>query len=165
VTAIAMFMLGHLSPASSSAFISFCLFLIGFGMGCVMQIVSLAVQNSISREDMGTGSTATTFFRSLGGAVGSAAFGALLSARLAVNLPGMGGSGTPNPSALHGLPSEAQSRVIEGFVHSTNTVFLTAAGVMAIAFVLSWFLKEIRLKETPKSTEAIASKEAAITVD
>lgn len=165
VVTLAMFLLGHLTPATSSAFISFCLFLIGFGMGCVMQIVTLAVQNSISREDMGTGSTATVFFRSLGGAVGSAAFGALLSARLAVNLPGMGGSGTPNPSALHSLPPETQTRVVEGFVHSTNTVFLTAAGVMAIAFTLSWFLKEIQLKETQKPPEAVTSKEAAIAID
>jgi len=120
------------------------------GMGQVMQVLMLAVQNAIPPREMGAGTAAGGFFRSLGGAIGSAAFGALLSSRLAHNLHSATGHGSAtgqlSAEAVHKMPPQAQHVIFEAFTKSTNTVFLAAAIVTAIAFVLTWFLPEMKLR-------------------
>lgn len=159
---IALALLGMITTTTASWQLSLYLFLIGIGMGQVMQVVQLAIQNAIPPREMGAGTAAAGFFRSLGGAIGSAVFGAILSSRLAANMPqGSGASeGMPNADAIHKLPVEAQHVVMEGFTKSIDTVFLVAAAVAFVGFVLTWFLKEMRLRsaedEKKKDMTAIA---------
>ncbi|HEX7963898.1 MAG TPA: MDR family MFS transporter [Candidatus Saccharimonadales bacterium] len=149
---IAMMLLGLLTTTTSSWAISGDLFLLGMGLGMVMQVVTMAVQNSIPREQMGAGTAATGFFRSLGGAIGSAAFGALLTSQLTHRLAqaSAGRSGAhvsiQNSAAIHQLPAAAQHVIFEAFTKSTNIVFLTAAALTFIGFVFTWFLPEMRLR-------------------
>lgn len=152
---IAMALLGMLTTSTASWHISVYLFLLGMGMGQVMQVVTMAVQNAIPPREMGAGTAAVGFFRSLGGAIGSAAFGAILTSRLAANMPQGAGSGhgMPNADAIHHLPAGLQHTVYEAFTKSTNTVFLIAACVTSVAFFLTFFMKEVRLrtgKEEPQ---------------
>lgn len=148
---ISMALLGMLTTSTASWQLSAYLFLLGMGMGQVMQVITLAVQNAIPPREMGAGTAATGFFRSLGGAIGSAAFGAILTSRLAANMPSGGATGaattgTPNAAAIHQLPANVQHVVLEAFTKSTNTVFLIAAAVTSVGFFLTFFLHETRLR-------------------
>ncbi len=149
VATVGMALLGMLRVGTSGAVLSLYMFVLGVGLGLVMQVLVLAVQNAVPRRDMGTATTANTFFRSMGGSFGTAVFGAILTNRLRADMPhtlaGQAG-GTPNPTQLHTLPPQVQHLVVEAFVKATNVVFLTAAGVILVAFALSFLLKEIRLK-------------------
>ncbi len=151
---LAMLLMGRLTPITSSWAISGYLFLLGMGMGMVMQVITMAVQNAIPRHEMGAGTAATGFFRSLGGAVGSAAFGALLASQLAKHLAALGNTAgnvsIQNAGAIHALPHAMQTIVFEAFTKSTNVVFLAAAGLCFIAFVLTWFLPEMHLRSHEK---------------
>ncbi|HEV7454761.1 MAG TPA: MDR family MFS transporter [Candidatus Saccharimonadales bacterium] len=148
MASVAMGLLGMLTTTTGSWAISFYLFLLGLGLGQVMQVMILAVQNAIPPREMGAGTAATGFFRSLGGAIGSATFGAVLSSRLTHNLHQAAHTTSTqlNAQAVHALPPAAQHVVFEAFTKSTNTVFLLAAGLTFIGFVLTWFLPEMTLR-------------------
>ncbi|HSX34496.1 MAG TPA: MDR family MFS transporter [Candidatus Saccharimonadales bacterium] len=149
---VAMVMLGRLTVTTPSWAISADLFLLGMGMGMVMQVITMAVQNAIPRNEMGAGTAATGFFRSLGGAIGSAAFGALLTSQLTHHLAqaaaATGGAkvSIQNSGAIHQLPASAQHVIFEAFTKSTNVVFLTAAVLTFIGFIFTLFLPEMRLR-------------------
>jgi len=155
LVSIAVALMGMLRVDTPSWHISLYLFLLGMGMGQVMQVVTLAVQNAIPPREMGAGTAAIGFFRSLGGAIGSAAFGALLTSRLAHNLhSGGSGTGQLNAEAIHKLPMAVQHVIFEAFTKSTNTVFLVAAGVTAVGFILTLFLPEMKLRDNEQHDTA-----------
>jgi hypothetical protein len=121
------------------------------------------VQNSVDPRHMGIATSTITFFRTLGGAFGAAAFGAVLNTRLAAHLADtLGASGgatsidTNDTSAIQNLPEPVRSTVIDAFANSLHDVFLTALPVIAIAFVIALFIKEIplRTRNTPVPAEA-----------
>ncbi len=147
----AMLLLSRLQVDTNSWNISAYLFLLGMGLGMVMQVMTMAVQNAIPVQEMGAGTAATGFFRSLGGAIGSAAFGALLTAQLAYHLKLLGGGAGSaismrDATAIHRLPPTAQHAIFEAFTKSTNVVFLAAAATCFIGFVCTLFLPEMRLR-------------------
>ena len=82
LTAISMLMLSRLQVDSSILYLAVTLVILGLGLGCVMQVLILAVQNAVDRKDMGAATSSVAFFRTLGGAFGTAIFGAVLTARL-----------------------------------------------------------------------------------
>jgi EmrB/QacA subfamily drug resistance transporter len=149
---VAMVMLGRLTTTTPSWSISADLLLLGMGLGMVMQVITMAVQNAIPRNEMGAGTAATGFFRSLGGAIGSAAFGALLTSQLTHHLAqaaaktGGANVSIQNSAAIHQLPVAAQHVIFEAFTKSTNVVFLSAAALTFIGFILTLFLPEMRLR-------------------
>ncbi len=148
VVTLSMALLARLTITTSSGLISLYLFMLGVGMGLVMQVITMAVQNSIPRSEMGAGTAATGFFRSLGAAIGSAAFGALLTAQLAKHLVAghiAGGRGSLNADAIHKLPVAAQHVIFEAFTKSSDVVFVVAAILCFAGFVFTWFLPEMQL--------------------
>ncbi len=131
-------------------------YVFGAGLGFSMQIVVTIVQNSVDRRHMGTATSSVAFFRSMGGTFGAAAFGAVLSSRLATYLaeqfsgqpggaPG-GGDITNNVEAIQQLPEPAHDMVLQAFSDSLHDVFLWAIPVVAVALVVSFFIKELPLK-------------------
>ena len=128
----------------------------GVGIGLVMQVLVLATQNSVNRHDMGVATSSATFFRSMGGTFGAAIFGTVLanglSTQLAQRLPAAALRGvnpaqlTGSPQVIAALPAAVRDPVIASFVAALSTVFETAVPVVVLAFVLTWFLKEIRLR-------------------
>jgi EmrB/QacA subfamily drug resistance transporter len=116
--------------------------IVGVGLGAAMQPLVLAVQNDISLRDMGAGTAASTFFRSLGGAVGVAALGAVLSA----NLPSGASSGINDPAAIRALPEAQRALVQNLFTDALHPIFLIAGLVAASAVVLSLMLPDRVLK-------------------
>jgi EmrB/QacA subfamily drug resistance transporter len=169
---VAMVLLGMLKVNTSSWMISGDLFLLGMGMGMTMQVITMAVQNAIPRHEMGAGTAATGFFRSLGGAIGSAAFGALLTSQLAHHMAQAAAStggkaahiSVQNTAAIHQLPHAAQQVIFEAFTKSTNVVFLSAAALTSVGFVFTLFLPEMRLRthSDDKDPQVAAESQAEV---
>ncbi len=161
------------------------MFVLGLGIGSVMQVLVLAVQNAVDYADLGVATSGATLFRSIGGSVGTAVLGSIFSNRLASELAsalppsaakGLGGSvAHANPAALSKLPPAAHAAYIQAFTNALSTVFVVAAGVAVVAFVLSWLLEQRPLRETvasgvgesfavPKPGDSLAEAARALTV-
>jgi hypothetical protein len=135
--------------------------LIGVGLGLSMQPLILAVQNSLDRSDMGAGTSAATFFRSLGGSLGVAALGAIMTNRLSLELahaiaklpegvraglPKLGAGFSINePARIRALPAPIRSAIQEGFVNALHPVFLVAAAMALLAAALTLALPDHKL--------------------
>lgn len=138
---------------------------LGIGMGMFMQVLVIAVQNAVSPKDIGAATSGATFFRSMGGSFGTAVLGAVLTSalasQLAQRLPGAAGAavaagGESSMSTIHSLPEALQAPVLESFTHAIDQVFIVGAPIMALAFVVSFFLPEIPLRHGPTVEESIA---------
>ena len=154
---LGMYLLSNLGLHTSHLVMSGYVIVLGAGMGMTMQIMVLATQNSVEGRLIGTATAAVTFFRSLGGAFGTSLFGAIFIAGLThwipVLLPGSVGknlhvnqSFSMSPQQLHAFPPHVQQGILESFVRSLHTVFLVGVPLAGITFVLTLFLKEIRLR-------------------
>jgi hypothetical protein len=132
--------------------------ILGSGMGLVMPALTLAGQNAVPFRDLGAATATNNFLRSLGGAIGVAAFGAILSnrltAELADRLPAAirdragDGALAAGPEQIALLPDAIRIPVVESIAASVHTVFLSAIPVMVLAFVVGWFLRELPLRES-----------------
>ena len=114
------------------------LFIVGLGLGLFMQILVLAVQNSVTVEHMGVGTASVTFFRTLGGAVGSAVLGAILILQERNSLP--------RYQRIYGATSP--SATAHAFTYGMDRAFLYALPVAVLAFLLSFLMQEVRLRST-----------------
>jgi EmrB/QacA subfamily drug resistance transporter len=156
---VAIFLLSRLAETTSSVVMDLYFFLLGFGLGLVLQVLVIAVQNSTDYADLGTATSSVTFFRSIGGSFGVAIFGSVFSNRLATELlAALHGAALPpgfspaaaqaNPGVLKRLPAGLRADIRHAYVLSFHTVFLAAVPVAAAAFVLTWFLREVPLRAT-----------------
>jgi hypothetical protein len=132
--------------------IAIAMLVLGAGLGNVMQVLVLAVQNSVDPRDIGTATSGSTFFRSIGGSFGTAVFGAVwaavLAAEMASILPPGGSIGDPTTSmaSIRELPAGLQSDVLGAFARAIDTTFLVAVPIMAVAFVLALFVPQVPLR-------------------
>ncbi len=151
IMAVALALLSRLDVATSLATASLYAALLGLGLGMVMQVLVLAVQNTVAYEYLGVATSIASLFRSIGGSVGVSLFGAvfanLLQARLAA-VPGLGATLPPTagPEALLGLPGPVRAEYLAAFTAALHPVFLMAAAFAALAFALSWLLREQPLR-------------------
>jgi hypothetical protein len=132
--------------------------ILGIGLGMVMQVLVLAVQNAVPYEQLGVATSGATLFRSIGGSLGTAVLGAVFANRLAGALAGNvpSGGGTPDiaaldPSAVGRLPAQVRDVVLGAFTDALDLVFVVAACVMVLAFLLTWLLEERPLRTTVRS--------------
>ncbi|MFE7372921.1 MFS transporter [Streptomyces anulatus] len=149
------------------------MFVMGLGVGMMMQNLVLATQNQVAPEDLGSASSVVTFFRSLGGAIGVSALGAVLGNRVthyvkegiadlgpegaAFGHGGTGGGGIPD---LDKLPEPLRLVMEAAYGHGVGDVFLYAAPAALVAFVVTLFIKEVALKSSV-TTDAPAEASAA----
>ena len=155
-TAIATIGYGLLSlmdADSSRVANGFYMSVVGLGIGLTMQVLVLAVQNSARYRDMGSATAATNYFRQMGGSVGAAIVGSVfihrLTNKLASSVPP--GVGTPNansitPAMINRLPDQVRTIFRHAFADALTPIYLYLVPVVALAFVLSWFRKEIPLR-------------------
>lgn len=159
VIAIGLYLLSTLHVGSSRVASSLYMVVLGLGIGMIIQVMVLAVQNSVEHRDLGTATATESFSRSMGGAFGVAVFGAVLTNRLAYNLhrllpPGtnLGGVSTnsiaASPAAIRALPTPVRDAVIQSLALSIHVVFLLSVPMALLAFVVTWFLRESPLRET-----------------
>lgn len=171
VTTLGLLLLHQLDENSSTGEMSAYFFVFGLGLGLVMQVLVLIVQNAVSYEDLGVATSGATFFRSIGASFGVAIFGTIFSSRLGDKLAdALAGRSLPpgvdvnalqsDPRGIGGLPPAVRGPVLHAFASSITDVFLYAAPVALVAFVLSWFLREDTLRGSvtaPDATETLAS--------
>lgn len=141
----------HTTRIVQSAFMA----VVGLGIGLVMQVLVLAVQNAADARDLGTATSATSFFRSMGGAFGVAIFGAIFNSRLAAYLADLAPGGEidtsalrAGPEAIRALPESLRNAVIDAFARALHVTFLWAIPVAAIGVVLAVVLPERPLRES-----------------
>jgi hypothetical protein len=129
----------------------------GAGLGCTMQTIITAVQNVVEFPDLGTGTSATTFFRQMSGTIGAAVFGAILANRLsyhlveqigpiAASIEESGSINTNNVQAIQNLPEPVKTSVLTAFTYALDDVFLIGVPVVILAFVMALFLQEVPLR-------------------
>jgi EmrB/QacA subfamily drug resistance transporter len=166
---VGMYLLSMLGVSTGTLASSVYMFVLGAGIGLVMQVLIIAVQNVVPYGDLGAATSGATFFRSIGGSFGTAVFGAIFSAQLGGNLRHyLAGTPVPrdfnpsegsSPAVLAKLPAAVHLGYQEAFATSLHTVFLVAVPISAVAFGLSWLLKEVPLRQTstaPNPAQSLA---------
>jgi MFS family permease len=165
VACAGMFALSTMDAATSTVLSAAEMFVLGLGLGMVMQVLVLAVQNAVPYEQLGVATSGATLFRSIGGSVGTAALGSIFTNRLDDVLAAGGGPtevGALDPSAIAQLPAADRTVFISAFTDALDLVFLVAACVIAVAFVFTWLLEERPLRATVSTAgmhEAFATPE------
>jgi MFS family permease len=165
ITTIGLFLLSRLEVDTPPWLASVYMLVLGVGIGLVMQVLVLVVQNDAPARSIGVATSTATFFRSMGGSLGVAVFGAIFASRLAHELaaiPGAGGlSGGANirPDQVHALPPAVRHDFLLAFVDALQPVFLVGAAITSVAFILAWMLKEKPLRQT---THANAEESVAV---
>ena len=163
--AVGFYFFAQLDQQTLPALTAVYMVLVGAGIGLVMQVLILAVQNAVVWSQLGVATSSATFFRSVGGAFGTAIFGAIFNARLMDELTrllperGAGiafaGEGLRGgPEAVRALPEATRVLVIDAFANSIQTVFWFGVPLAIVAFIATWFLKEIPLKDVVQGPEA-----------
>jgi len=154
---LGLLLLARLDRSTSTALAAVYMLILGMGLGMVMQVLVLAVQNSVEYEQLGVATSGATLFRSIGGSLGTAILGAVftnrLSDALAGSLPANASAnvGSLDPSALQRLPAGVRDAYLSAFTDAIDLVFLVAAGIMIVAFVLSWLIPERPLRTTVRT--------------
>ncbi len=133
---------------------------LGLGLGMVMQVLVLAVQNAVDPRNMGVATSGSTLFRQIGGSIGVSIFGAIFASRLAGELasrlpPGANAPRATDPDAIRALPPPARSVFEQAFAAALHPVFLTAAAVAVVAFALAWLIPDLRLRDTVASVPEV----------
>ncbi|WP_428961482.1 MDR family MFS transporter [Micromonospora fluostatini] len=150
-------LMGTLRADTSFVLLGLYMALIGVGLGMTMQNLVLVVQNAVGPHELGAASSVVAFFRTLGGAVGVSALGALLSHQvtgyvsdgltsLGAPAGGTGGGGLPD---VHALPAPIRAVVEGAYGHGAGDIFLAAAPFALIALIAVSFLREEPLRSAP----------------
>ena len=155
---LGLWLFSHLTLTTSEVTLGIWMFVIGAGLGSFMQIMTLAIQNSVDRSEIGTATSSATFFRSLGSAFGGAVFGTILTSRLSVHLHETLGDAAGKvslgslQSAGAGGGRPLPQPVLEAFTRSFHDMFLLAIPVALLAFVVALFLREAPLATSHEPT-------------
>ncbi len=154
---VALYLLSTLDEATATWVMNVYFFFLGASLGLIIQVLVIAVQNTVSYKDLGAATSGVTFFRTIGGAFGVSVFGAIFTNSLASNLrAALAGKKLPpgfdiasvqsNSTALKALPSDLRQAILHAFSLALHPVYLTAVPIAGAAFVLAWFLREVPLR-------------------
>ena len=164
VMALGLFLLSLMGPDTSAVLSSLYMLVLGAGLGLCMQVLTIAVQNTVDYADLGTATSGVTFFRTLGGAFGTAVFGTIYTNALTPDLtagiasavrtgaadPAVIASSAQSPQALHALPAAAAEPIVNAYADALQTVFMWTIPVALLGFVVSLFLKQVRLRDSAR---------------
>jgi EmrB/QacA subfamily drug resistance transporter len=160
---IGLFLLSLMSPSSSTAFDALGMLVLGMGLGGVMQVLVIIVQNGVPHSELGVATSGATFFRSIGGSFGTAIFGAIFSNVLISNLsshlhglslPAGFSAADVTPAALSHLPAAVHAGFVGGYAESIQTVFLIAVPIAVLAFLATWLIPQVELKQWAPAASA-----------
>jgi len=158
VLSLGLLSLTQLGPHTAYGEVAVFMFITGLGVGLVMQVLVVAVQNAVPYSALGVATATASFFRTIGGAFGVAVLGAVFANRLlsqlklhatSAELKLVSGSNlTANPAQIDHLPPAQRTFVVSAFSHSVEAAFLVAVPFVVLGFILSWLIKEIPLRTT-----------------
>jgi len=163
---VGLLLLSRLGIATSLTVAALYMFVLGIGLGCVMQVLVLIVQNAVPYTELGVATSGATFFRSIGGSFGTAIFGAIFANVLAGNLvhqlgharlPSGLSAASITPAILDKLPTAVHHDIAAAYAHSIQTVFMISAPIGALAFLAAWLIPHVELRRgigTARSPQA-----------
>ncbi|MFJ3711582.1 MDR family MFS transporter [Streptomyces sp. NPDC090053] len=164
VMAAGLFLMSRMGPTAGLWRESLYMFVLGLGIGLCMQVLTIAVQNTVDYADLGTATSGVTFFRTLGSAFGTAVFGTIYANTLKPKLtsaiaeasrasgitPVRVSRAAQDPMSLHRLPDSAVDPIVQAYSHTIHTVFLWTVPVALIGFVVALFLKQVKLRDSAR---------------
>jgi EmrB/QacA subfamily drug resistance transporter len=161
---IGLVLLSRLGAHTSLLVVSLDILVFGLGLGLFMQVLTLVVQNAVPMRQMGVATSSVTFFRSMGGAIGASALGAVLTAGIAAELPrflpraalaGGGNSGSKvaqlvqSPAALDALKRAnpaLHEGIIQAYSHAIDRLFIAAVPVSVLSVIAALFIRQVKLR-------------------
>ncbi|MFE5301086.1 MDR family MFS transporter [Streptomyces sp. NPDC056632] len=169
VMGLGLYLLSLMDPRTSTWLASLYMFVLGVGIGLCMQVLTIAVQNTVDYADLGTATSGVTFFRTLGSSFGTAVFGTIYANSLKPNLAeGVGeasaraaslglnpadvATAAQSPAGVHGLPTPVAEPIVQAYADTLHTVFLWTVPVAAVGFVVAFFLKQVTLRDTARAS-------------
>ncbi|WP_442812887.1 DHA2 family efflux MFS transporter permease subunit [Streptomyces sp. NBC_01343] len=165
VMGVGLYLLSRMGPETGAWLESVYMFVLGAGIGLCMQVLTIAVQNTVDYADLGTATSGVTFFRTLGSSFGTAVFGTIYANTLGPELekavaeaaratgadPVQLAKTAQSPQGVHGLDPAAAGPIIEAYAHALHTVFLWTVPVAGVGFVVALFLKQVRLRDSARA--------------
>jgi EmrB/QacA subfamily drug resistance transporter len=158
IMTVGLYLLSHLDASTSTITAALFMFVLGFGIGLVMQVLVVAVQNAVDYSELGVATSGNNLFRTVGSAVGTAVVGAVFTNQLALKLresfpPGSSSGGISSatsftPSALDKLPPAVHAPFLHAYSGAIDAAFLVAAAVSVVAFAASWLIKALPMRDT-----------------
>ncbi|MFF9092426.1 MDR family MFS transporter [Streptomyces sp. NPDC014802] len=164
VMGVGLYLMSLMGPTTGAALESLYMFVLGTGIGLCMQVLTIAVQNTVDYADLGTATSGVTFFRTLGSSFGTAVFGTIYTNTLKPNLadgveaavrtaaasPAVVARAATSPEGLQRLPPAAARPIIDAYADTIQTVFLWTVPVAALGFLVALFLKQVPLRDSAR---------------
>lgn len=168
VMAFGLFLMSLMDNHSGPWLESLYMIVLGVGIGLCMQVLTIAVQNTVDYSDLGTATSGVTFFRTLGSAFGTAVFGTVYANTLGPRLtdgvaqaaatgavdPATLATASQSPQDLHRLPEETAAPIITAYADTLQTVFLLAVPVALLGFVVALSLKQVQLRDSARMSSS-----------
>lgn len=166
VMGVGLYLMSLMGPGTGAWLESLYMFVLGTGIGLCMQVLTIAVQNTVDYADLGTATSGVTFFRTLGSSFGTAVFGTIYANSLTPHLesavaeasragsgldPAAIGKAATSPEGVHNLPSAVASPIIDAYADTIQTVFLWTVPVAALGFLVALFLKQVQLRDSARA--------------
>lgn len=165
VMGVGLYLLSLMGPGTSSWLESLYMFVLGTGIGLSMQVLTIAVQNTVEYPDLGTATSGVTFFRTLGSSFGTAVFGTIYTNSLVPHLSqgiaeavAAGGADAAtvarlarSPEGLKQLPPPQREPIVQAYADSLHTVFLWTVPVAVLGLLVALFLKQVTLRDSARA--------------
>lgn len=158
---VGLYLLSRMGPGTGVWLESLYMLVLGVGIGLAMQVLTIAVQNTVDYADLGTATSGVTFFRTLGSSFGTAVFGTIYANALKPNLtegvaaaaraggdPATLAKAAQSPAGLHALPAAQSAPLAQAYADTLHTVFLWTVPVAVLGFFVALFLKQVKLRDT-----------------
>jgi EmrB/QacA subfamily drug resistance transporter len=174
LTTLGLYLLSLMGPDSATWQDALYMLVLGMGIGGVMQVLVIIVQNGVPHSELGVATSGATFFRSIGGSFGTAIFGAIFSNVLVGNLashlhglhlPAGFSSADITPALLGHLPAVIHEGLVAGYAESIQTVFLVAVPIAALAFLATWLIPQVELKQWSSAPTQNTAPGAPVTAE
>jgi EmrB/QacA subfamily drug resistance transporter len=168
---LGLYLLSLMSPTSSTVTDALSMLVLGMGLGGVMQVLVIIVQNGVPHSELGVATSGATFFRSIGGSFGTAIFGAIFANVLVGNLsshlhglrlPAGFSAANVTPAALSHLPAAVHTGFVAGYAESIQTVFLIAVPIAVLAFLATWLIPQVELRQWSPAAPAAPTGEVNV---
>jgi EmrB/QacA subfamily drug resistance transporter len=168
---LGLYLLSTMGIGTPYALEALYMLVLGMGIGGVMQVLVIIVQNGVPHSELGVATSGATFFRSIGGSFGTAIFGAIFSNVLVGNLvrhlhgttlPHGFSSADATPALLAHLPAVAHQGFVAGYAESIQTVFMIAVPIAALAFLATWLIPQVELKQWPDPAAGVLAADTAV---
>jgi EmrB/QacA subfamily drug resistance transporter len=168
---VGLYLLSLMGVGTPYALEAFYMLVLGMGIGGVMQVLVIIVQNGVPHSELGVATSGATFFRSIGGSFGTAIFGAIFSNVLVGNLirhlhgttlPHGFSAADATPALLGHLPAAVHQGFVAGYAESIQTVFMVAVPIAALAFLATWLIPQVELRQWPDPATGVPAADTAV---